>query len=91
MMAEHGFREEAAAIAAAWARGDREAAECAVGDALIDATSVAGTAEQCRERIEAYRRSGIDVPILSPFARDPGAKVWFEAVIKACAPSASPG
>lgn len=43
MMAEHGFVEEAAAIAAAWSRGDREAAERAVSDELIDATSVAGT------------------------------------------------
>ena len=91
MMAEHGFREEAAAIAAAWARGDHEAAECAVGDALIDATSVAGTAEQCRKRIDAYRRSGIDLPILSPFARGPDAKARFEATIRACAPSASAG
>jgi 5,10-methylenetetrahydromethanopterin reductase len=87
MMAEHGFRDEAAAIAAAWSRGDREAAERAVSDTLIDATSVAGTAEQCRERIAAYRRSGIDLPILSPFARGPGAKAKFEAVIRACAPS----
>ncbi|HEY2138051.1 MAG TPA: LLM class flavin-dependent oxidoreductase [Xanthobacteraceae bacterium] len=91
MMAEHGFRDEAAAIAAAWSRGDREAAERAVSDALIDATSVAGTAEQCRERIAAYRRSGIDLPILSPFARGPGAKAKFEAVIRACAPSAAAG
>jgi probable F420-dependent oxidoreductase len=89
MMAEHGFRDEAAAIAAAWSRGDRGAAERAVSDALIDATSVAGTPEQCRERIEAYRRSGIDLPILSPFARGPGAKARFEAVIRACAPSYS--
>jgi 5,10-methylenetetrahydromethanopterin reductase len=91
MMAEHGFRDEAAAIAAAWSRGDRQAAERAVSDALIDSTSVAGTPEQCRDRIEAYRRSGVDLPIVSPFARGPGAKVRFEAVIKACAPSASPG
>jgi probable F420-dependent oxidoreductase len=86
MMAEHGFPEEAAAIAAAWSRGDREAAERAVSDALIDATSIAGTPAQCRERIEAYRASGIDVPILSPFARGPGAKARFEAAIRACAP-----
>jgi len=86
MMAEHGFPEEAAVIAAAWSRGDREAAERAVSDALIDATSVAGTPAQCRERIEAYRASGIDVPILSPFARGPGAKARFEATIRACAP-----
>jgi alkanesulfonate monooxygenase SsuD/methylene tetrahydromethanopterin reductase-like flavin-dependent oxidoreductase (luciferase family) len=86
MMAEYGFVEEAAAIAAAWSRGDREAAERAVSDELIDATSVAGTPAQCRERVEAYRRSGIDVPILSPFARGPGAKAKFEALIRACAP-----
>lgn len=87
LMAEHGFAEEAAAIAEAWARGDRETAERAVSDALIDATSIAGTAAQCRERIEAYRASGIDLPILSPFARGPGAKARFEAVIRACCPA----
>jgi probable F420-dependent oxidoreductase len=87
LMAEHGFAEEAAAIAAAWARGDREAAERAVSDALIDTTSVAGTPAQCRERIAAYRASGLDLPILSPFARGPGAKARFEAVIRACAPA----
>lgn len=86
MMAEHGFAEEAAAIAAAWSRGDREAAERAVSDALIDATSIAGTPEQCRARIEQYRASGIDLPILSPFARGPDAKTRFEAAIRACAP-----
>jgi probable F420-dependent oxidoreductase len=86
MMAEHGFVKEAVSIAAAWSRGDREAAERAVSDELIDATSVAGTPAECRERVEAYRRSGIDVPILSPFARGPGAKAKFEALIRACAP-----
>lgn len=54
MMAAHGFAAEAAAIAAAWQRGDREAAERAVSDEMIDATSIAGTAEQCRARVEAY-------------------------------------
>ena len=86
LMAEHGFAEEAAAIAAAWAKGDREGAVRAVSDRMIDATSIAGTPAQCRERIEAYRQSGIDVPILSPDARGPGAKAQFEAVIRACAP-----
>ena len=86
LMAEHGFPEEAAAVAEAWARGDRAAAERAVSDAMIDASSVAGTPAQCRERIEAYRTSGIDLPILSPFARGPGAKAKFAAAIRACAP-----
>jgi probable F420-dependent oxidoreductase len=86
LIAEHGFAAEAEAIAAAWARGDRDAAERAVSDALIDATSIAGSPQHCRERVEAYRRSGIDLPILSPFARGPGAKAKFEAAIRACAP-----
>ena len=88
MMAAHGFVAEAAAIAAAWARGDHETAERAVSDAMIDATSVSGTPGQCRARIEAYRQSGIDVPIISPFARGPDASARFAAAIRACAPSA---
>jgi alkanesulfonate monooxygenase SsuD/methylene tetrahydromethanopterin reductase-like flavin-dependent oxidoreductase (luciferase family) len=87
MMAEHGFTTEAAAIAEAWARGDRETAERAVTDEMIDATSVSGTPEQCRARIKAYRRSGIDVPIISPFARGPDAKLRFEAATRARAPA----
>ena len=88
MMAAHGFATEAAAIAAAWARGDRETAERAVSDAMIDATSVSGTPDQCRARLEVYRQSGIDVPIISPFARGPDANARFAAAIRACAPSA---
>jgi hypothetical protein len=57
-----------------------------VSDELIDATTVAGTPEQCRARVEAYRQSGIEVPILSPFARGRDAKSRFEAAIRACAP-----
>jgi probable F420-dependent oxidoreductase len=86
LMAAHGFAAEAAAIAAAWARGDHVAAEHAVSDAMIDATSIAGTPDQCRVRIEAYRQSGIDVPIISPFTRGADAKARFEAAIRACAP-----
>jgi alkanesulfonate monooxygenase SsuD/methylene tetrahydromethanopterin reductase-like flavin-dependent oxidoreductase (luciferase family) len=87
MMAEHGFATEAAAIAEAWARNDRDTAERAVSDEMIDATSVSGTPEQCRARIEAYRQSGIDLPIISPFARGPDARSRCEAAIRACAPT----
>ena len=86
LIAAHGFAEEAAAVAEAWARGDRAAAEAAVSDAMVDATSVAGTPEQCRERLQAYRDSGIDLPIISPFARGPDAVRTFETIIRACAP-----
>lgn len=86
LIAEHGFADEAAAIAEAWSRGDRAAAQRAVSDELVDAASVVGTPAQCRERLEAYRDSGIDLPIISPVARGPGARATFEAAIKACAP-----
>jgi 5,10-methylenetetrahydromethanopterin reductase len=86
MIADYGFVEETAAAAAAFAKGDREGAERCITDAMIDATSIVGTPSQCKERIEAYRQSGIDLPILSPFARGQNSKAMFEAVIRACAP-----
>ncbi|MFO1161397.1 MAG: LLM class flavin-dependent oxidoreductase [Reyranellaceae bacterium] len=89
MMAEHGFPDEAAAIAEAWKRGDTQTAERTVSDAMIDATSIAGTPEQCRAKIEAYRQSGFDLPIISPFARGPNAAARCEAAIRACAPGGS--
>ncbi len=64
----------------------RAAAERATSDRMIDATSIAGTPAQCRERIDEYRASGIDVPVLSPYSRGPSSNATFEAVIRACAP-----
>ena len=86
LLAEYGFVEESAQVADAWARGDKAAATHAVTDEMIEATSVVGTRGQCREQIEAYRESGIDLPIISPFARGPDSRKTFEAVIRACAP-----
>ena len=87
LIADHGFEKQAAAIRAAWLSGDRDQAEKAVTDDMIDATSVAGTPAQCRERIEEYRESGVELPIISPFARGAGAFDVFERSIRACAPS----
>ncbi|MGI9408975.1 MAG: LLM class flavin-dependent oxidoreductase, partial [Hyphomicrobiaceae bacterium] len=86
LIAAHGFEGEAADIARRWSEGDRDGAVRAVSDDLIDATSVAGTPEYCRERLGAYRQSGVDTPIISPFARGKGAKDTFEFAIRACAP-----
>ncbi len=85
LIASYGFVEEAGAIAAAFKRGDMNAASAAVTDAMIDATGVAGTPAQCRERLAAYRDSGIDLPIISPFARGGSARDRFETAIRACA------
>jgi len=87
LLAESGFPAEAAAVAEAWAAGDRPGAERAITDEMISATGVAGTAAECRERLDAYRASGVNLPIISPFARGPGARDRFLAAIEACAPA----
>ena len=85
LMAESGFPEAAQAIAQAWAAGDREGAIAAVPDDVIRTTAVAGTAAVCRERIEAYRDSGMDLPIISARTND---VADFERALRACAPGA---
>ncbi len=85
LIASHGFEQEARDIADAYQKGDMEGAIRAVSDAMVDATSVCGTPAQCRERIAAYRDSGIDLPIISPFVRGGDAKARFMAAIEACA------
>jgi alkanesulfonate monooxygenase SsuD/methylene tetrahydromethanopterin reductase-like flavin-dependent oxidoreductase (luciferase family) len=86
LMAESGFAEAAQAIRTAWARGDQAGATRAVPDALIAATGVVGTAAECRERLAAYRHSGIALPIISPWSRGPQGKQRAIEAIKACAP-----
>ena len=86
MAVEQGFAEEAAAIAEAWARGDRETAIRAVSDEHIDSVCIAGTPARCRERIAAYHASGIDLPMIAPMAAGPDARGMVETTIRACAP-----
>lgn len=86
LLSESGFPLETAAVAKAWAAGDSAAALRAVTDEMIAATGIAGTPGECRDRIERYRAAGLDLPIVSPFARGPDAKRRFLAAIEACAP-----
>jgi alkanesulfonate monooxygenase SsuD/methylene tetrahydromethanopterin reductase-like flavin-dependent oxidoreductase (luciferase family) len=86
VLAESGFAEEVRAIKSAWDAGDHEAAARAVPAALIDAVAIAGTAEQCRERIEDYRRAGLALPIISPRAAGGDAARATMDAIRACAP-----
>lgn len=41
-----------------------DAAAARVGDDVVDLLAAAGTPEECRARIEAYRRAGVGVPVL---------------------------
>lgn len=85
LVSEHGFANEAAYVAEAWKVGDFEEASRRVSDEMLDATGIVGTPADARAKIAAYRASGIDLPILSPFARGPKARETFDYVLDACA------
>ena len=85
-MAEQGFPEEARAIREAWQKGDRQKAIQLVPDPLIETVSVVGTPTECRERVEAYRHSGIVHPVIFPVSDGPSGKQHvLDAVPGLCA------
>jgi alkanesulfonate monooxygenase SsuD/methylene tetrahydromethanopterin reductase-like flavin-dependent oxidoreductase (luciferase family) len=86
LLAEAGFGEAVRAIKDVFDRGGREAAAKVVPDELIDAVALAGTPQQCRDRIAAYHRAGLALPIVSPRVAGPDAKQAAMAAIRACAP-----
>jgi alkanesulfonate monooxygenase SsuD/methylene tetrahydromethanopterin reductase-like flavin-dependent oxidoreductase (luciferase family) len=86
LMAESGFAEAAAAIRQAWLTGDREGATRLVPDDMVQALSIAGPAADSRERLEAYRESGIRLPVIFPVGGGPDGKERVMEAIRACAP-----
>jgi 5,10-methylenetetrahydromethanopterin reductase len=54
------------AIRAAIREGGVEPGAALVDDSVVDLLSVAGTPDECRARLDAYRRSGIELPVLAP-------------------------
>jgi alkanesulfonate monooxygenase SsuD/methylene tetrahydromethanopterin reductase-like flavin-dependent oxidoreductase (luciferase family) len=64
MLAESGFAEDVARVRAAWKVKDVAAAEAAVSDALVDATTLAGSPERCRHHLDACRAAGATLPIV---------------------------
>jgi alkanesulfonate monooxygenase SsuD/methylene tetrahydromethanopterin reductase-like flavin-dependent oxidoreductase (luciferase family) len=86
LLAEAGFGDAVRDIKEAFDRGGRDAAAAKVPDELIDAVTLAGTPETCRERIDAYRRAGLALPIVSPRASGADALAMAMAAIRACAP-----
>lgn len=59
-----GFEAEAGAVAKRWGEGDRKGAVDAITDEMVDALTLLGPAERCKERLEAFRAAGLDTPIL---------------------------
>jgi 5,10-methylenetetrahydromethanopterin reductase len=64
-VSEAGFKTEADNIRAAWERGDRITATKEVSQRLVDSVALTGTPEECRTRLEEFRKAGLTLPVLS--------------------------
>jgi len=65
IVSESGFETQANRIRAAWQSGDRAGAITAVSAELVDSIGLAGPPDQCKRKLEEFRKAGIDLPILS--------------------------
>ena len=87
LVEEAGFANEVREVARAWREGRTEDALNLAPDGLVDTVALAGSPEECRERLQKYREAGIKLPIVSPRATGPNAKQRAMEVIRACAPA----
>lgn len=83
--ASMGFAAEAATMAQAWQRGDGDAAVRAVTLPMIEAVTIYGSAEACRQRLQAYRDAGLQHPIIAPFPIGEPIRDTFVRTIAGCA------
>lgn len=63
-----GYPEEAAAVAAAFAAGDRAGVAAALHDAVVDDVAIVGPIGAIRDRLDEYAAAGLDVAALNLIA-----------------------
>lgn len=61
-----GFVQEADGISQAIAKADQVGAAAAISNAMVDAMCLVGPPARCRERLQAFREAGVQLPILVP-------------------------
>ncbi|HTY78223.1 MAG TPA: LLM class F420-dependent oxidoreductase [Candidatus Bathyarchaeia archaeon] len=69
--ADCGYADEVEAVNRAWKAGDRAGAVKGISERVLDGLGAVGSAEACREQINAFARTGA-TPVVVPFAK-PGA------------------
>lgn len=65
--AECGFAEEVEAVNTAWKAGDRAGAVRGISERALDGLGAVGSADFCREQMNAFARTGV-TPVVLPFA-----------------------
>lgn len=84
LYARAGFVDEMEALERALETGDEPAADRAITDGLMDEVLVLGSADRCREQLERFRASGVDIVLFAPLAARPVAGIdeLFAPVVK---------
>jgi probable F420-dependent oxidoreductase len=85
-----GFGDAVQAIRAAHLAGDRAGALAAVPDAMADAIDVVGDEALVRDTISAYRRAGVEVPVIFPLTWGSVGEDTLEATLRAAITSTAP-
>ena len=70
-----GWAEVAAAVRARWQAGDRDGAAALVTDEMVLATTLIGTEDMVRARLQAWREAGVDTVRLYPAGDTPTARL----------------
>lgn len=60
-----GFLAEADAVREAWEAGDRARAASAISDDMVENIPIIGDAATCRSKLDRFRRSGADMPVIA--------------------------
>jgi F420-dependent oxidoreductase-like protein len=71
LVCRYGFEEEAAAIQDLYLDGKKDEAAKLVPDELLEATTLCGSEGYIRDRIAAYKESGVTVLNVTPVGPDP--------------------
>jgi alkanesulfonate monooxygenase SsuD/methylene tetrahydromethanopterin reductase-like flavin-dependent oxidoreductase (luciferase family) len=85
-----GFGDAVQAIRAAHLAGDRARALAAVPDEMVDAINVVGDPALVADTIAAYRRVGVDVPVIFPLTWGAAGQDALELTLRAALSPATP-
>lgn len=83
LFVRQGFHKEAEGIAAAWAKGDANAAAEAVSDQMAEQIAAMGTAQECQRKVEEFEKAGASYVVLYPTAIDGDYDKGVRAVLEA--------
>ena len=67
-LSAQGFSAEAEAVRKAWQAGERDEANAAVSEEMIDELLITGDRDTCRARLGEFRDAGVKTPVILPFS-----------------------